>query len=769
MNVNFSAGWSDEVNLSTFIFSLNQTGVFVNSSALTFNAANNISSNISMISALPGTTVQWRFFANDSSNGWNWTDLQSFVVSNKPPVWSNPQKNESTVYPNMTVNFSAAWSDEVNLSGFIFSINKSGVFVNSSFAAFNAANNVSSNISAINVSAGTTVQWMFFANDTDNGWNWTPLQSFAVSADLFPSWSNPARNQTTVSQYMMVRFNTSWSDDRGLSGFIFSINQSGTWVNSSFAAFDPATNLSGNVSNITASPGSTVQWRFFANDSSNQWNWTPLQSFSLYIDYPPNWTNPQSSPLYVFIGDTVTFTTAWADDFNLSGYIFSINESGTWVNSSFSLFNYSTNISVNISTISSPGGTVVQWRFYANDSGNGWNYTSLQSFAVLELDLYCRFVNANNCTGYQAKVLGSQNDSGGVNNAHAQNHTLNAYSWSLCCNSTNDGETLSSDCSQETVVRLSSENNAHVQANNMSTYQVQACLANSGTRVNCHTTYDACIITNATCLMSLASSDSLNYSNAHIGECGTYSLNVCCRLLNSPPSAPNLTYPVNNNYTVEERRPNFNWTNVSDPDGDLVTYTISATCGASCTCASINVPGLPQANYTHNSDLCVDVLYNWSVSACDPYSACNSSVTFNFTIPSVLDFVLIANNTDFGGMGANDNNDTLDNSPAPFVGRNNGNVMVNATINATAIFSSVALNTSYFQYLAANNESGSIASACSQTSFANMDSNLRNLFCNLSHYDANDEVRIDLNITIPAAEGPGEKASIIQIVAVSAE
>ena len=65
-------------------------------------------------------------------------------------------------------------------------------------------------------------------------------------------------------------------------------------------------------------------------------------------------------------------------------------------------------------------------------------------------------------------------------NAHVQNNTLNAYAYSLCCNSTNASITISTTCpGNDTVIRLSNMSNAHVELGNLSTYAYLACLGSN--------------------------------------------------------------------------------------------------------------------------------------------------------------------------------------------------------------------------------------------------------------------------------------------------
>jgi hypothetical protein len=394
----------------------------------------------------------------------------------------------------------------------------------------------------------------------------------------------------------------------------------------------------------------------------------------------------------------------------------------------------------------------------------------LSSFIVSASgDLNCFFHAATTCPAGSAKLIGVQNESGGWMNAHAQNRTLGTYANSVCCNNTNSSITTANSCSGAAIVRLYTEDNSHIQSGNNSDYPIAACISSSYKNITCSYTTSSCAAS-TTCVLSMASSEGANNTNAHVGNCSAYSLKACCGISNNAPSAPTLAYPINGNTTVFERRVNFTWTNAIDPEGNAVTYTLNATCGSSCTCSAINV-GSIAVNYSYSaSELCFDKVYNWTVTACDAYNECNTSAKSNFTIASVVDFVFVVNSTDFGSLALGESKQTgVGSGPGPLVGRNNGNVRINGTINATAVFTSAALNTNNYQFYAQDNESGSIVAGCSQTSLTAMNSAPKNIFCNLTHSDTSDEVRVHINLTVPGGEAPGEKNSTIQLTVVSAE
>jgi len=150
------------------------------------------------------------------------------------------------------------------------------------------------------LSATGTWQFRFHANDTSNN---RPTPVFAedgagtlnITVDsgadtAFPQWDNATINETAVYNNTYITFNTSWTDNQGLSSYIFEINQSGTPVNSTAALFSGQANTSINTSLILARPGIVVYWRFYANDTSNNTNQTTLQSFTVG-DRKPNIDN----------------------------------------------------------------------------------------------------------------------------------------------------------------------------------------------------------------------------------------------------------------------------------------------------------------------------------------------------------------------------------------------------------------------------------------------------------------------------------------------
>ncbi|MBR9675588.1 hypothetical protein GOV05_01115 [Candidatus Woesearchaeota archaeon] len=131
------------------------------------------------------------------------------------------------------------------------------------------------------------------------------------------SW---AKNESMIYQNMYVTFNSTWSDDEALDSWVFSINQNGTWWNTSFYQFT-SNNVSNYSINITAPAATTVYWKFYANDSQSQWNSTPTQSFSVAgigdnTSPTINWVN--ATPIIDISGTVFNLTANITDDVSVS-------------------------------------------------------------------------------------------------------------------------------------------------------------------------------------------------------------------------------------------------------------------------------------------------------------------------------------------------------------------------------------------------------------------------------------------------------------------
>jgi KaiC/GvpD/RAD55 family RecA-like ATPase len=165
------------------------------------------------------------------------------------------------------------------------------------------------------------------ANFRDSSGNWkvkikgvtsAPSQ-FDFKADLIklestrddtpPAWSNAGTNATAPGQPTL--FSVKWTDNAGLSGFIFGTNNTGTWVNSTWTPMSGTVNWTNVTKTVISTQGIIVQWRVWANDTSNNWNDTSTLSFKTQPALIASFTYSPSTP---YLGETVIFNASGSYD-----------------------------------------------------------------------------------------------------------------------------------------------------------------------------------------------------------------------------------------------------------------------------------------------------------------------------------------------------------------------------------------------------------------------------------------------------------------------
>jgi len=108
------------------------------------------------------------------------------------------------------------------------------------------------------------------------------IATFKAYVNPPPQYSNVDKNSTQA--WHPCLFSCKWTDDSGLSGYIFSWNISGSWQNDTWTDPWTGTPTSGwsNVSkSLQAKQGTVLGWRIYCNDTENAWNDTGIQTFTL--------------------------------------------------------------------------------------------------------------------------------------------------------------------------------------------------------------------------------------------------------------------------------------------------------------------------------------------------------------------------------------------------------------------------------------------------------------------------------------------------------
>jgi hypothetical protein len=334
---------------------------------------------------LPNGTYWTRFFCNDTAGNMNSSVYINFTIDTTPPTYS--QNSTNSTVAGTPVEFRLRWTDDVGLSKGVLSLdNCTGSFVNQTWQSLSGTNAWMNNTYAINTSVGCTIRWEVYANDTANHWN-TSLEYSFITIDIPPKYFDSSTNSTEAGK--PVEFRLRWTDNIGLSKFIFSFdNCTGSFVNAT-EGWQPMTGT-GNWSNVTKTINSTInctfQWRIYTNDTGNNWNASEIFSYLSTEPIPPQYfDNSTNSTL---AGTSVEFRLRWTDNFGLSGHIFSYDNGenatdNSTVNQTTTVPNYPNKKSI---CRDSQSNIHVAWmyntttiRYAKSDDGKTWDVMNLKT------------------------------------------------------------------------------------------------------------------------------------------------------------------------------------------------------------------------------------------------------------------------------------------------------------------------------------------------------------------------------------------------------
>mgnify|MGYP001612566411 CR=1 FL=1 len=244
--------------------------------------------------------------------------------------------------------------------------------------------------------------------------NLTSVAAGAAADTTLPQFSSNSTNSTTADTF--VNFTITVTDDTGLSGYVFESNNSGRFLNSSFVSFSGTSATAWNVTRLNATGGAQVQWRFYANDTSNNRNVSETYNLTTIDGTRPTWSNNRTNS--TLAGTFVNHSALLSDETGLDYYIFEF-WNGTNTGTNISTVDISgTAATANQSVVTnSTVGTAVRWRYYFNDTANNWNATFLFNYTTANLSIA---VEAGGpYTGATATVVIAGNITDGSGNAIA--------------------------------------------------------------------------------------------------------------------------------------------------------------------------------------------------------------------------------------------------------------------------------------------------------------------------------------------------------------
>ncbi|MCX6767390.1 MAG: Ig-like domain-containing protein [Candidatus Micrarchaeota archaeon] len=388
------------------------------------------------------TTGAWNYaisFTDSSGNAGAGDTVTITVSDTTPPAYRAVTANSSD--HNLPATFSAYWTDNAALSGFIFSTNNSGAWLNDSWTPFsNAWSNATKTLANQNNAA---IGWRIYANDSSNNWNDTGTQVI-VTTNTPPAVTAPSLDNANPLPFDVVTCIAGAYSDANSDPLAQAYWK---WFKNGADAGAAAQAL--NLSSIAAVPGDIVTCAEIVSDgfdNSTQANSTNTATVASPADsQAPQWSNNKTtpaSPVAYSPAQTLQLNVTWTDDSVVTQALLEWNGA----------VNYSMGKAGSEYYHSLPplaAGTY-SWRSLARDAVGNWNATPAWPYVVNQVTSSCSLsfnppspavygtaVNAScSCTNPEATAALYRNGADVTAAENKQFTVLGAGIHSYECNST---------------------------------------------------------------------------------------------------------------------------------------------------------------------------------------------------------------------------------------------------------------------------------------------------------------------------------------------
>ncbi len=246
-------------------------------------------------------------------------------------------------------NSSMIWNDSAESGTFTTNYNVTGLYANAGYVLDKTTSGVK-----------TT---SYLKTDSTGVLNFTTSLSTATTTinmsldNTPPTYSSLAINSSSIKKNDSIKFSALWSDDSALGYYIFSWNQSGSWVNDTPALFgsDGYSNI---TKQVTANKSQRVDYIIFVNDSLGNLNQTTQDNFTIQNSAPTTVVSIIPSPAQVSdnLNCTETYFDIDNDIQNQTWYRWYVNDAlSAFTSQNLSVGNYSANDNVICSVMVNDG------------------------------------------------------------------------------------------------------------------------------------------------------------------------------------------------------------------------------------------------------------------------------------------------------------------------------------------------------------------------------------------------------------------------------
>ncbi|MAG50031.1 hypothetical protein CL621_00115, partial [archaeon] len=347
--------------------------------------------------------LEWRCY-----NGTDWVGLWTPLVgtglriyeeamwwSTTPPYFTSHLNNQTYPKKNEKINLSIDVNDGENIDFILFSTNDSGSWVN--YSSQPTATTFHSNWTTLKVTSleESTVGYAWFANDTDTNLNrslnGTDIYYF-FKVDGPPYFFNYDDNSAGAGGGGGGGGSGSWPkigtdinlsiyiNDSSLDFYVFSWNNSGSWVNDSEWTGGGASAVKNWTEREVTNAHATIGWQFWANDSTSDINNSVVQTFTVKNTIPVLTSNPTINDTTPNVEVVLNCTTGIFSDPDLDPQ----NNYWRWYMNVSELVAY-TNYTLNLSMVAESYGDIFicSQKVYDNyDNSSNW-YNSSSAIVTL--------------------------------------------------------------------------------------------------------------------------------------------------------------------------------------------------------------------------------------------------------------------------------------------------------------------------------------------------------------------------------------------------
>ena len=418
----FSANMTDNIGVLAVLFDFTINGVLNNNWSVTNNTGN--SWNITILIPSDAISIEYHFWANDTSHNWATSNNNSFqITDNDAPAFGTLWN--STLTTGDRAVFSANITDNIGVDTGKLDFMINGMS-HHNWSIVNQTGN-SWNIDITIPSNATSIEYFFWVTDAGSNWVRTINDTGNITDNDAPAFGNSWHSILSTGESAL--FSANITDNIDIQSVVFDF-----LINGKEHHIWSTTNQTENSWNITITipnNATSIEYCFRANDTSENWGKSANDTLSIGDNDAPicgdQWHNALTT------GESAIFSVNITDNVEVSTlkFDFTINDGPR---NNWSVVN-STGNAWEITIALPADATSIKYYFWGADAANNWDRTNNATHAVNDNDkpafgtLWHNKLNPNEQGNFSANIT----DNIAVDEVFL-NFTINGssqYSWSV--------------------------------------------------------------------------------------------------------------------------------------------------------------------------------------------------------------------------------------------------------------------------------------------------------------------------------------------------